>query len=363
MWIFEAGVRSQKSGVRSTWPARSFVQRRRLRICADCFLLTVLCLLTAYCLLPSAYCLFAAGTRYQVREVKPSVFVWIPEDIIEEDGDPDFTRAGTAGFIVTHEGVVVIDTTNTPFHGRELLYEIRQRTPQPVTYVVDTNGTADQVLGNEVFRDSGATILAAPGADAEMRERQQELARLETSDRKLQRRMRGIHVKLPDRAVEGETTLRPNGQEIRFTRLDTRAPDLAVFLPGAKVAFLGDLFENNYFPQVEIGTGSRNVRQWIEALRAAEAWDADIYVPGHGEPGGKKDVASFRQFLEWLANEVQSRVAAGKSPEQTKTELAPLVENYHWHAPELAAGLVTAVYQQLASPSAHTPDLPAAPRN
>src|SRR5579863_8028848 len=193
MWTSRAGVRGQGSGIRGQTQVVFGCRRALARCCL--FVVSGLLFPGPWSLSPA----FAAGTRYEVREVKPHVFVWIPEDIIEQDGDPDFTRAGTAGFIVTREGVVVVDTTNTPFHGRELLYEIRQRTEQSVAYVVDTSGTSDQALGNEVFRDTGATILAAHGADAAMRERQQQLNRLMTGDRQLQRRMRGIHVKLPDR--------------------------------------------------------------------------------------------------------------------------------------------------------------------
>ncbi|HEV2177830.1 MAG TPA: MBL fold metallo-hydrolase [Terriglobia bacterium] len=331
-----------------------------LSVVGRLLLIAFLCLSPVLCPLFPA---FAAGTRYEVREIKPQVYAWIPEDIIEEDGDPDFTRAGTAGFIVTRQGVVVVDTTNTPFHGRELLYEIRQRTEQPVTYVVDTNGTSDQVLGNEVFLDLNATILATPGVQAAMRERQQQLSRLMTGDRKLQRRMRGIHIKLPGRTFQGEMLLRPGGQEIRLMSLDTGGSDLVVYLPVAKVVFLGDLFENHYLPQPEPGPESRNIHQWIDALRTVEAWDAEVYVPGHGEPGAKKDVAAFREFLEWLSNEVQTRIAERKNLEQTKTELVPLVENYHWRAPELAPGVVTAVYQQFVEESSRAPEPVSPPKN
>ena len=84
---------------------------------------------------------------YSVQEVKPNVFVWIPDDVIDQECDPLFTRAATAGFIVTSQGVVVIDTSNSPMHARDLLYEIRQRTDLPIRYVINTSSAPDHMSG------------------------------------------------------------------------------------------------------------------------------------------------------------------------------------------------------------------------
>jgi len=89
-----------------------------------------------------------------------------------------------------------------------------------------------------------------------------------------------------------------------------------------------------------------------------------VYVPGHGEPGGKKELAEFRQFLEWLEKEVETRSKEGKSLTEVKREVDSLLENYKWHAPELIPEEVEAVYKQLGKtppkgaalqPSAQTP--------
>ena len=343
MWIFRTEDRSQKSEVRSARPShsRSALTRGIRRP------LTVYCLLlTTYCLLPTAFRVMAAGSRYAVVEVKPNIFVWVPEDIIEQDGDLRFSRAGNAGFILTADGVVVMNTTNSPFHARELLYEIRRRTDQPVKYVINTGSEADQMLGNEVFVDQQAAILSTPATQAEIRSYQQDLIRDERGDLKLQARMRGIHPTVPNQTFDHETTMRVGGQEIRLLPLPGAGSrgDAAVLLPQSKVLFLGDLYENGYFPQI----GARDVRGWIEMLRQVEGWDVETYVPGHGDPSGKKGLVEFRRFLEWLMAEIKTRVQEGKTLEQVKSELLPFA--YHWHAPELGPRAVEAVYRQLAPP-------------
>ena len=142
--------------LRPSWNSLRLMTRNRLP--NPVFLV----LLAAFCLLPSAFSVRAANGLYEVQEVKPGVFVWIPDDVLDQDGDPQFSRAGAAGFIITAEGVVVVDTTNSPFHARELLYEIRERTEAPVRYVINTGADGDRMLGNEVFAELQATLISAP---------------------------------------------------------------------------------------------------------------------------------------------------------------------------------------------------------
>ena len=328
---------------------KSAIARRSPAFAGACVLLYASALSVVACLTSltrhlSSGSVFAAGGLYEVREIKPHVFVWIPEDVIEQQGDPRFSRAATAGFVVTTEGVVVVDTTNSPFHGRELLYEIHRQTDAPVKYVIDTNSRGDHMLGNEVFVDQQAVIVSTTAAQGTMRRYRQELARRLEEDWRLPLRMRGFHPTLPNQTFEGELGLRLGSQEIRLlgANYPNSTGDLMVYLPAAKVLFLGELFQNGYFPSVD----GRDLSGWIETLDQVEHWPVDAYVPGHGAPGGRKELVEFRDFLTWLTNQVQSRIKEGKSLDQVKNELGAL-ENYNWRAPELAPAAVEAVYQQL----------------
>ncbi len=349
MWTFDFKLHILTARLSHPLDRRASVRRPRiLKWCVAA---------TAFCFLSTAYRLSAVGGLYAVREVKPHVFVWVPEDVIDQEGDPEFSRAGTAGFLITSAGVVVVDTTNSHVHARELLYEIRRRTDAPVKYVINTGSSGDHVLGNEVFIDQRSVIVSTAAAQSAMRRYWQEIRKRLEDDWRLQARMRGFHTTLPVETFEGERRLDAGGQEIAL--LSPGAPsatgDLMVYLPQAKVLFLGDLYQNRYFPRLDSRAPARDIRHWIETLALVESWDVEFYIPGHGAPGGKKEVAEFRQFLTWLAQEVETRIKEGKSLDQVKRDLEAPLENYHWHAPELAAPTVEAVYQQLVGA------LPAAP--
>lgn len=264
-------------------------------------------LTSAFCLLPCAICLLisalalrAAGWRYQVMEVKPHVFVWVPEDIHDQESDPDYDRAGTAGFIITDEGVVVVNTTNSPFHAREILYEIRARTDQSVKFVINTDSRPDHFLGNEVFADLQTTLISTAEAQAQMRQYQGELSKRLDGDSYLASAMRAVHPTIPTKTFQGEWTLAVGGRAFRLTTINAGpSPGTAVvYLPDAKVLFLGDLYENGMIPRLD----STAFKAWSEFLRQVEGWDVDVYVPGHGPPADKSEFSEFRRFLEFLSS-------------------------------------------------------------
>jgi glyoxylase-like metal-dependent hydrolase (beta-lactamase superfamily II) len=314
-------------------------------------------LLTAFSLLWPVRRMFAASGLYQVQEVHRNVFVWVPDDVIDQDCDPQFSRATTSGFILTSDGVVVVDTTNSPFHGRELLYEIRKRTDKPVKYVINTTSAPDHMLGNEAFSDEQAIVISTTAAMLDMEKYRQELlARLQEEDGwRLQARMRGFHVTPATQTFNGELILHVGEEEIRLISLprdEPASPDAVVYVPSVKTLFLGEFYDDHYFPRID----SHDVRGWIEMLRQVEGWDVETYVPGHGAPGSKKDLANFRGFLEWLVAQVEVQLREGKSAEDMEKHLS-LPKTYPWHAPELAAEDVHAVCRQLAAPQA--PSAPA----
>jgi hypothetical protein len=174
---------------------------------------------------------------------------------------------------------------------------------------------------------------------------------------KWQARMRGFHITPATQTFDGKMTLKLGGQEIRIiNKLYNGIPsdDAVVYLPAAKTLFMGELYDNQYFPRV----GSRDIHDWIAALRDFEGWDVDTYVPGHGAPGTKKDLAEFRKFLEWLVAQVDMRLKQGQTPEDVKRTLW-LPKTYKWHAADLARETVADVCRQLAPQ--HSAPAPAQP--
>ena len=73
-----------------------------------------------------------------------------------------------SGFVVGTKGVLVIDTRYTPALAYDLLKAIRSVTNAPILYAVNTHYHPDHTWGNSVFKEQGATIVAAPGTREEL---------------------------------------------------------------------------------------------------------------------------------------------------------------------------------------------------
>lgn len=57
----------------------------------------------------------------------------------------------TIGFVLTDEGVVVIDAGNSPDHARRALTALRHLTDLPIRYVINTHRHWDHTFGNQIF--------------------------------------------------------------------------------------------------------------------------------------------------------------------------------------------------------------------
>jgi len=186
-----------------------------------------------------------------------------------------------AGFVVTNDGVVVIDGLGSPALATELLAEIRRVTSQPVRYVIVTHYHADHIYGLQVLKAAGASVLAHPAAReyiaSDTAQRRLEASRQELApwiDEKTQ-------LVTADRWLEDkETTLRVGETEfvIRHVGPAHTPEDLVVFVRGTGVLFAGDLVFRGRIPFV----GQADSRQWIESLGRLIEMQPRIVVPGHG---------------------------------------------------------------------------------
>ncbi len=75
---------------------------------------------------------------------------------------PDATTT-TCSFVVTQEGVVMIDSCNSPLHSRNMLAAIKKVTDKPIVFLIDTETHTDHT-GNHFIFSPPATIINHEGA-------------------------------------------------------------------------------------------------------------------------------------------------------------------------------------------------------
>lgn len=205
-----------------------------------------------------------------------------------------------AGFVITPEGVVVVDALGSPRLAERLTQAIRQLTDKPVTHVIVTHYHADHIYGLQHFKQLGAKIVAH-SASREYIQSDTARLRLEASRADLAPWINAQTRIVPaDVWLDGPTALKVGGVVFELTPVGpSHTPeDLTVYVPSEQVLFAGDLFFNGRLPFV----GQANSRQWILSLERLLAFDARAVVPGHGAASTdpKKDIGTTRDYLKHL---------------------------------------------------------------
>ncbi|MDO9437921.1 MAG: MBL fold metallo-hydrolase [Hydrogenophaga sp.] len=213
-----------------------------------------------------------------------------------------------AGFVITPEGVVVIDALGSPRLAERLTQTIRELTDKPVTHVILTHYHADHIYGLQYFKQLGAQIIAH-SASREYIQSDTARLRLEASRTELAPWIDGNTRIVPaDVWIDGPTSLKVGGVVFDLVPVGpSHTPeDLAVFVPSENVLFAGDLFFNGRLPFV----GQANSRQWIESLERLLAFNARVVVPGHGAASQdpRKDIATTRDYLKHLRQSMGAAV-------------------------------------------------------
>lgn len=206
-----------------------------------------------------------------------------------------------AGFVVTDDGVVVVDALGSPTLAQELLAEIKRVTPQPVRYVIVTHYHADHIYGLQTFKAAGATVLAhAKGREylnSETARQRLEASRVELAP----------WINATTELLEADRWLDQPQTDVKVGSYDFQISyvgpahtpeDLVVFVPQLGVLFSGDLFFQGRIPFV----GQADSRLWITSLTQLMKYQPKLVIPGHGPASTDpmKDMAMTRDYLEYL---------------------------------------------------------------
>jgi glyoxylase-like metal-dependent hydrolase (beta-lactamase superfamily II) len=233
--------------------------------------------------------------------------------IIGELGNRNTGNLGnnaTFGFIVTQDGVVLIDAGAT-YKGAQRLHAIIKRvTDKPIVLVINTGGQDHRWLGNGYFKAQGAKIIANARAVEDQKARSQDqffvLGNL-VGDKGL----------AGTDAVYADTTFDQNKQiEIGGTRIEiyhvggAHTPgDSFVWLPKQKVMFTGDIVYTERMLGVINVSSSKS---WLAVYEAMADYKPDIVVPGHGHPTTlQKADADTYAYLKFLRESVAAFMQAG----------------------------------------------------
>ena len=217
---------------------------------------------------------------------------------------------GNIGVSTGPDGVLIVDDQFAPL-AEKIAAAIEKLDSGPIKFVLNTHWHGDHTGGNGYFGKKASIV-----AHANVRKR---LADKSDTPKEA----------LPVFTFGDSASVHFNGEEIRLIHLGPGHTDgdSIIHFTKSGVVHMGDLFFNERFPFVDLGSGGdvagllKNIEAALEKIPA----DAKI-IPGHGTLGTRADLEKYRDMLVETTGLVKKAIADGKSLADVKA--AGLPEKY-----------------------------------
>jgi len=185
-----------------------------------------------------------------------------------------------AGFVVTTEGVVVLDALGTPSLAKAMLNEIRKITDKPIKLVIVSHYHADHIYGLQVFKEQGAQIWAPKGT--------WDYLDSETAPNLLESRRSSLYpwvndetqLVAPDRIIDKDTKFSLGDHQFLLTYFGKvhSEGDMSLLSITDQTLYSGDLIFEGRIPFV----GDADIIAWSKTLDRVRNIEMEYFVPGHG---------------------------------------------------------------------------------
>jgi glyoxylase-like metal-dependent hydrolase (beta-lactamase superfamily II) len=286
-----------------------------------------------------------AGTLHDGKAFR---FNKVAEGVYHAIGTGALQVVGNSAVIVNDDDVMIVDDHVSPAAAWVLLEEVKELTPKPVRYVVNTHFHFDHAHGNQIFGANvdiigheftrqmltGGKSVAMPlfqnylsglpgtvdglrkrvAAEAAPEAKAKLQAQLQAAEQNLaaQKELRTV---APNITLRSEMTLHRGSREIqlRFLGRGHTGGDVVVFLPRERVVITGDF----------LTSGLSNMSdsypdEWVASLDALKKLPFDTVLPGHGEAfTDRAKIDAFQAYLRDVWTEVGRLKRQGVPAEET----------------------------------------------
>ena len=334
-------------------------------------------LLCCFCLVLLPLASFAADDLFDIKPVADGVYAAIAK--------PAYKVNCNAAIILLDDGVLVVDTHSKPSAARALIEQIKKLTDKPVRYVVNTHFHWDHYQGNQAYPSSwpaGVEVISSEATRANIEQRgiprvkheivtmPQEIEKLKSDldkavDPKQKEQVRSnlhqaeayfaelksMQVTLPTMTFDHSLILHRPSKTVEILWLGNAHTngDVFVYLPREKVLVTGDAL-HGWTPYM----GDSYPYDWIQTLDAAEKFDFDQVIGGHGDiMRGKEKFELWKQYFRDLMDETAKAYARGASVDDAEKEVGKILvakyaDRFDPGFPHSVIGNIAKAYQVIA---------------
>jgi cyclase len=230
-------------------------------------------------------------------------------------------------------GSILVDTGNAQ-NAEQVLASVRQLTPRPVRYIINTHSHPDHVGGNERIGASGLPLsgrgVAQVGA-GNAAPRAEIIAHEETLNR--MSAPAGAQAPYPVAAWPTATfsgthkEFYYNGEGVQLVHVPSAHTDgdTLVFFRRSDVIATGDVYSTVSYPVIDVQRGGNisgvldGLNQLLELVIAGEKTEGGtMIVPGHGRISDEADLVEYRDMVTIIRDRIQDMVKRGLTLAQVK---------------------------------------------
>jgi glyoxylase-like metal-dependent hydrolase (beta-lactamase superfamily II) len=255
----------------------------------------------------------ATGNEFKIlprpEKISKHVYAWIgpyPGPSVENKG----YRMNLV-FVVGKKYVAVLDSGYYPEMAREMLGRIRQITPLPVKYVLNSNSQPHRFMGNDVFRKAGAQIITSEKEARRMEENANNYAMMLENIMKFKQEDIRLPA-APDILLNKGTSLDLGGNVILDVHIHKAAhtpQPLITHISIDNIVYAGDILYSGRLLSIVSGS---NIKEWKQTYNYLKQFKSATFIPGHGQPAKLSEFEkSTYQYLDLLDSHMSKMVEEG----------------------------------------------------
>jgi glyoxylase-like metal-dependent hydrolase (beta-lactamase superfamily II) len=244
---------------------------------------------------------------------------------------------GNVTVVFGDEGVVLVDS-GASGRSAALLAAVKQATPKPLRYLINTSDDPDHIGGNgDVVKAAGGIAGPGVGGGGGGGGNAQQNVGLRTiaHENAVNRMIAGTKelAALTGDAVPDSTFFTPrkdifaNGEGIELLSQPAAHSDgdVFVYFRGSDVVSAGDVYRTDSYPRIDLARGG-SIAGELDALTTLlditiperNQMGGTLVVPGHGRVSNEADVLEYRDMLTIIRDRVQALIKKGMTLEQVK---------------------------------------------
>lgn len=246
-------------------------------------------------------------TNPNIHQVSKNVFALIGDMDVPNEKNDGFICNSV--FIITNNGVVVVDPGGSVQIGKMIIKEIRKRTHKPITHVFNTHHHADHWMGNHAFAElkSKPVIMG----HSIMKDKAFEIGDnwLTIISNMTKGKNTGTKVILPNKLLKGDETLKIGGMKFSLYHPEhahTKG-DIAIYLPEERVLITGDILFYLRTPGFQDASPLGNQK----ALHNLKKLAINKIIPGHGPITDKSGLSYMSNYIDILHHQVKHYLKKG----------------------------------------------------